>query len=202
MATFLTLGRVLKPHGVGGQLKCACYSEDLDDFLNLEQLWLAHGEAKPTPFVVRKAREQASLDGVVLVHLEGLTNRDMAEAWREADILVKPEDLPEAEEDEVYIEDLLGAEMSLENGAALGVFDHILESGAEYDIWVIRTPEKGEILFPALPEFLKEIDAEAMRIVIDPPVGLVELYQEEASAGASRKKPPRQPGRKQGRNAR
>lgn len=178
MAEFLTLGRVLKPHGVRGELKCACYSEDLEDFLDLERLWLARGDSAPVAFSVRKARLQASMEGVVLLQLEGLADRNQAEAWREADILVAPGDLPDPEDDEIYIEDLLGAAVFLEDGTHLGTFDHLFEPAADYDVWSIRRPSGGEILFPAREEFLMEVDVEAMRIVIDPPPGLIELYLE------------------------
>ncbi|GAB7082203.1 ribosome maturation factor RimM [Megalodesulfovibrio paquesii] len=179
MASRLVLGRVLKPHGVRGELKCACYAEEPGDFLALKRVWLARGSAAPRPFVVRKARWAAPGEAAALLLVEGIDDRTQAEAWREADILVDAADLPAPEEDEVYIEDLLGAEVVLEDGVVLGVFDHLLETADEYDVWAIRTPAGEEILFPAHEDFLVEVDADARRIVIDPPPGLVDVYLEQ-----------------------
>ncbi|MCA1944517.1 MAG: ribosome maturation factor RimM [Desulfovibrio sp.] len=187
MASQLVLGRVLKPHGVRGELKCACHAEDLDAFLALPRLWLARDAAEPRAFVVRKARP-ASPDGqTVLLLLEGIADRTQADTWRDADILANTADLPPPDEDEVYIEDLLGAEVLLADGTALGVFEYLLETAQEYDVWAIRTPAGQEILVPSHEDFLVEVDAEARRIVVDPPQGLVDIYLADQSPEPSPK---------------
>ena len=47
--------------------------------------------------------------------------------------------------------------------------------GAE--LWVIRDAAGNEILFPAADALVPEIDLDAGFVVIDPPPGLLELYQ-------------------------
>ncbi|AGW14835.1 ribosome maturation factor RimM [Megalodesulfovibrio gigas] len=182
MASQLVLGRVLKPHGVRGELKCACHAEDVEAFVALERVWLARGQAAPRAFAVRKVRMASPAEQVVLLLLEGIADRTQAEAWRDADILVDAADLPPPDDDEVYIEDLLGAAVLLADGTPLGIFEHLLETAEEYDVWAIRSPGGQEILFPAHEDFLVEVDAATQRIVIDPPPGLVDIYLAESSS--------------------
>ena len=56
---------------------------------------------------------------------------------------------------------------------------------AGQEMWVIRAPEKEggyEILFPAVPEFVRDIDLTAETATIAPPEGLLDLYREGAAA--------------------
>ena len=52
-------------------------------------------------------------------------------------------------------------------------------------MWVIRAPEESggyEILFPAVPEFVRDIDLSAGTATIAPPEGLLDLYREGAAS--------------------
>ena len=54
------------------------------------------------------------------------------------------------------------------------IADVDLSSGQE--IWRIATPDNKEILFPAVPEFVAELDARTRTARISPPPGLLEIY--------------------------
>jgi 16S rRNA processing protein RimM len=43
-------------------------------------------------------------------------------------------------------------------------------------LWSIRTPDGKEVLFPAVEEFVLDIDLEAGSVRIAPPPGLLDLY--------------------------
>ena len=60
-------------------------------------------------------------------------------------------------------------------GESSGVLDHVLFHG-EQELWSILTPEGKEILLPAVPEFVADIDLDTGIIRITPPEGLLELY--------------------------
>ena len=60
-------------------------------------------------------------------------------------------------------------------GEQLGTLDHVLFHG-EQEVWSILTPDGKEILLPAVPEFVADIDLDAEIIRITPPEGLLELY--------------------------
>lgn len=60
-------------------------------------------------------------------------------------------------------------------GQKLGVLDHVLFHG-EQELWSILTPEGKDILLPAVPEFVADIDLDTEIIRITPPEGLLELY--------------------------
>lgn len=91
-------------------------------------------------------------------------------------LLIPESALPELDEDEVYLHDMLGLSVVLDaTGQKLGVLDHVLFHG-EQELWSILTPEGKEILLPAVPEFVADIDLDTEIIRITPPEGLLELY--------------------------
>ena len=47
---------------------------------------------------------------------------------------------------------------------------------AGQELWTITTPAGEEVLLPAVPEFVLDIDLTAEIVVIAPPPGLLDLY--------------------------
>ena len=85
-----------------------------------------------------------------------LTNRHLAVRW---DQLVK---LPN---DTFYVFDLIGCEVFDEAGAKIGEVTDVQQYPAN-DAYVIRTDDGQEVLFPAVLEFVKEVDAENRKIIV------------------------------------
>lgn len=103
-------------------------------------------------------------------------DRTAAEFLRGQTLLIPESALPELDEDEVYLHDMLGLSVVLDaTGQKLGVLDHVLFHG-EQELWSILTPEGKDILLPAVPEFVADIDLDTEIIRITPPEGLLELY--------------------------
>ena len=130
------------------------------------------GPSRPRPYTVKATRDN---NGRLLVFLEGVADRNAAEALRGAEVLVSEADLPPPDEGEVYLHKLLGARVFMPDGSDLGEFTAILDTPGQLT-FVITAKGGAEILFPAVPEFILGLDAEAGEIHIDPPPGLIELY--------------------------
>ena len=114
--------------------------------------------------------------GTPLIRFVEAPDRTAAEFLRGQTLLIPESALPELDEDEVYLHDMLGLSVVLDaTGQKLGVLDHVLFHG-EQELWSILTPEGKEILLPAVPEFVADIDLDTEIIRITPPEGLLELY--------------------------
>ena len=92
---------------------------------------------------------------------------DRARSWRDL--------LPPVDEDEVYVEDVLGFAVILPDGSRLGVLDHV-EYPAGLEVWSIVTDDGKEVLFPAEASFIEGFDLEGECIHIAPPEGLLDIY--------------------------
>jgi 16S rRNA processing protein RimM len=168
----ILVGGVVRPHGIRGEICIKSHADSPSLFGQVTALYLQDKGKPPTSHAVRSWREHK---GMVLLTLEGVNDRDKAEALRGREVLVREADLPELDEGEHYIYQLLGCRVALADGTDVGVLKHFFETG-EQDTWVIVNEAGTEILLPAVPEFVLDVDLDAGVIVIDPPAGLLDLY--------------------------
>lgn len=167
------LGRVQKPHGLKGELCIELYADSPFLFEGIKRVYLQLPGKKPKPCELLEWRPH---QGRALILVDRCQGRDQAEAWRGAEVLVRERDLPEPDEDEVGPEELIGLPVVHANGARVGTLADIRDVAGQ-ELWFIHDDEGREILLPAVEEFVLDIDLDEGVIVIDPPEGLLELYQ-------------------------
>jgi len=168
MSEKLQIGIVTRAHGVRGLVRVRA-SEQL---AGLERVWLRGREVK----LVRVQPER----GEFLVELEGVRDRDAAEALRGAALEIERDALPPPDDGELYVADLVGCRVVDARGAELGEVAETFDSGA-HEVLVVRAPgENGrEFMLPLVDAIVTDVDLDARRITCDPPPGLVDLDEAE-----------------------
>jgi 16S rRNA processing protein RimM len=156
----VVMGRISAPYAIRGWVKIKPHTEYLDSLLDYP-VWHVgrNGQWRQFRLVEGKVHTQ-----YLLAHLEGVDGRDAAEGLMGLDIAVLREDMPEAEEGEYYWDDLIGLEVVNSEGAALGKISGLLETGA-HDVLVVKG--ERERLIPFVDAYVREVDLEAGRIVVD-----------------------------------
>jgi 16S rRNA processing protein RimM len=120
---------------------------------------------------IEKVRLQKNM---VVLKLEGINDRDAAEKARGKLIYITEEDLPELEEGEFYIRDLIGMAVFEENGNKIGEVSDVIQNSAQ-DIFEIETAENKKVLIPRVDEFILDIDADNREIKVRLIEGLLDL---------------------------
>lgn len=170
----VAVGSLTKPHGLKGEIRVHYHADSLE--LLHGEVYLQAGNSAPRAVRVRSCRLH---QGAPVVLFEGINDRTAAEGLRGQTLLVPQTALPLPDEDEVYLNDLLGLDVFVyeQEGQEtyLGVLDHVIFQG-EQETWVIMTDDGKEVLLPAVPEFVADIDLDTERILVTPPPGLLELY--------------------------
>lgn len=101
----------------------------------------------------------------IIVHLEGVDDRNEAELWVGSDIYIRPDQLPELNEDEYYWSDLIGLKVVSVEGDDFGVIDHLLETGAN-DVIVVKGDR--ERLIPYVTgQVVKVVDLKENKMIVD-----------------------------------
>jgi len=174
MATtgFVVAGKVVRAHGLRGELGVISYADSPQLFQRLQRIYLKPEKARPKRYLLEAAREYGEL---VLVTLHGIASRQQAQGLIEAEVWVRKRDLPR-ECDDLLMADLIGWEVVLPDGSRLGRITRVQSPGGQ-ELWSIEDEQAGEILFPAAEELIIEADQAAGKVVIDPPPGLLELYR-------------------------
>jgi 16S rRNA processing protein RimM len=96
--------------------------------------------------------------------LEGIEDRNAADALRGLTISVPYDSLETLPEDEYYWEDLIGLAVVTEDGKPLGKIESIFPTGSN-DVYVCRE-EGREILLPAIAEVIRSVDIRAGTVVV------------------------------------
>ena len=155
---YLLLGEVVRPQG---EVKLRHYTDDPERFLDLTTVYREReGRYEPIGVLGARVRE----DNVFLM-LEGVADRNAAEALRGVKLWVDRAHARQLGEDEVYIADILGAEAFDTQGGRVGTLREVLTPGG-VDVFVFDTPT-GTLMVPALKTVLLELDAENGKIVLD-----------------------------------
>ena len=106
----VVLGRLGRPHGIRGEIRAEYYAESP---LLLEQpLLLRAGRAAPRPVRVTSWRYW---QGRLILRLDGVDDRSAAELLRGQELLIEGARLPEADEDEAYLHDMIDLPVRLEH---------------------------------------------------------------------------------------
>ncbi|NIJ41286.1 16S rRNA processing protein RimM [Parvibaculum indicum] len=161
------LGVVAGAHGVRGQVRVKFFTEAPDGVAAYGPVETKDG-SRSFGIVFKGVAK-----GLALCALEGVTDRDEAEALRGTELYVSRERLPEPDEDEDgwYYADLVGLAVIGVDGTRYGRVAAIQNFGAG-DLLEI-SPEGGgaTVLMPFTAENAPEVDIEGGKIVIDPPIG-------------------------------
>jgi 16S rRNA processing protein RimM len=155
---YLIVGEVQRPHGVRGELHMRVMTDYPDRLSALETLYFGPDHDPRRLVGVRRHRE------AVLLRLEGVDDRDAAEPYRGMLVYVALEDAVPLEEGEYYLYQLVGLQVLSEDGRQIGTLVDVLETGAN-DVYVVDGP-LGEVLLPAIPQVVRQVDVPGGRIVV------------------------------------
>lgn len=200
----IELGRIVAAYGVKGWIKIQPHSADADVLLSVASAssratsasvwWLIRAAppgapGKPStsqPYAVKAVRPQGSN---IVAQLDGIDDRDQAEALRGMSICMPRSAFPAPDEDEYYWIDLIGCAVFGEgNGesALLGIVDEVVDNGAHAILKVLcqRAPAQGqgpvplldakgrpiEVLVPFVQAHIRAVDLANRRIDSDWPL--------------------------------
>jgi 16S rRNA processing protein RimM len=110
---------------------------------------------------------------VVILTLEEIADRNQAEALKDWEIAIEPEDLEQLPEGRYYIFQLVGLTVFTMEHQELGILTDVLQTGAN-DVYVVKTAEGKELLLPALKSVVKKIDLQTKEMLVDPLPGLLD----------------------------
>lgn len=170
----IQVGFVFRPHGMEGELKID--PEQTDDparFETLPAVFLGPHPRRVRKHEVASVRYQETKRGTtVILGLDGIPDRDAAEAVAKFKVYATEEAL-ELGEEELYVHDLVGMDVVTEAGESLGTVANYTEMPAQ-DMLIVRRSDGGETMIPAVDDFLLDIDEDAEQVTVRPIDGLVE----------------------------
>ena len=120
---YLSIGEVLKPQGVRGQVKVRPDTNDPARFSQLQQVYIQQDNA----YIAWPVSDVAVRDGYVYCTLNHAQTRDDAEKQRGAMLYIDREHAVPLAENEYYISDLIGCTVQDQQGQAIGTLADVLQ---------------------------------------------------------------------------
>lgn len=168
----ICVGVIAGAHGVRGLVRVKSFTDEPENLTAYGPLTDESGQRQLALTVTGKAK------GALLARIEGVSDRDRAQALHGARLYVERSALPEIEEeDEFYHDDLIGLEAEGPDGQALGKVVAVHNFGAG-DVLEIQGPEGPSILLPFTREVVPEVDLAAGRLRALPPAEIVAKPEE------------------------
>ena len=193
------LGLIIGASGVHGEVKIKPYTgapEDVGAYGSVDLVAEAEtGGATGVEISIVRAAKDA-----VIARLEGVEDRDAAEALKGHELYVDRALLPGEEEDEFYHADLIGLTALDLGGATLGTVLAVYDFGAG-EMLEVSLAAGGVAMLPFTLEAVPQVLISEGHIVVDPPEGVLPEPKapKDRSAGAkSGKRKIRQSGAKSG----
>lgn len=169
----LVVARIRRPHGVRGELLIAVDTDrPRHVFRKGRALQLADARARPTGRTVTVIAMKQTPGGGILT-IEGLADREAADALRGQVLLIDVAEASPAAPDEVHYRHLVGL-TAVAGGEEIGKVEDILEFPSGVTL-LLRGPGRKEILVPYAKGLVSEVDLERKVLALELPEGYLEL---------------------------
>jgi 16S rRNA processing protein RimM len=171
MSERICMGVIVGVHGVRGVVRLKSFAEDAADMTSYGPL-----EDEAGKRYALKMQGQAK--GVLLARIEGVADRDAAEALKGTMLYVPREALPAPKANEFYHADLIGLRVERTDGSELGTVLAVHDFGAGDLIDVRLSGSRQTVLLPFNETTVPVVDLEDGRLVVDPMPGLLDDGEE------------------------
>lgn len=151
--SWIELGVIAKPHGVRGELRVHVFNPESTLLEELAEVFLIGGEGEEPALVDVESTRRGPK--ALLMRLADVTTREGAEALRGYTLCVPREALPELEEGEYYLADLIGLD-AVEGSEPIGKIIEVVDYPSAECLKIERPG--GYIEVPMVDPWLVRVD--------------------------------------------
>jgi len=163
------IGRIVGTFSYDGTIKVYPMTDFPERFKKMETVKLERGGAVEQ-FAVESARPHKEL---YLLKLQGIDSLEKAQVYKHAQVVINQDELMPLPEGEYYHFQLEGLKVIDEERGILGELTEVLGTGAN-DVYVVNSPQFGEVLIPAIKDVVLGVDLAAGEIKVRLLPGLIE----------------------------
>lgn len=156
--SYISIGKILKPQGIKGELKVKPLLDDLNIIANVKD------------FVINnKTYTLKSLsfrEGFIYICFNEIQQRNDAELLRGKHLLINREIATKTLKDgDYFMDDIIGLTVEDELGKIYGVVEDIQNFGSK-DVYYINNGKK-EILFPCIDGLVTDVDLKEKKLIVN-----------------------------------
>lgn len=169
MEDILRVGVITTTHGIRGEVKVFPTTDDPKRFKKLKSVLMDVGKER-RKMEVESCRFQKNM---VILKFKGIDNINDVEQYKKCDLYVSRKNAVKLEPNENFIVDLIGLKVVLEDGTEFGTMLDVLQTGAN-DVYIVKTLEGKEVLLPAIPQCILDVDLDNETMTVHLMKGLLD----------------------------
>ncbi len=155
---FVLVGVLRRPHGLRGEALVSIETDFPERLKKGVKLFLGEDYKELTIKSQRKSN-----DGLLIAF--GELDRATLEQYRNEPLFTRVIDSPQLPAGQFYRHQLLGLDVTTEDGAMLGKLVEIVDTSAN-DVYIVRSPQNKEILLPAIRDVIRHVDLGNKRLTV------------------------------------
>jgi len=165
------LGKIVRKHSFKGEVVIKLDTDEPELYENMESIFVLHG-TNLVPFFIEKSLLQKG--NQLRTKFEGVDTESDADAILKSGVYLPLTMLPKLTGSQFYYHEIIGFTLEDVNFGKVGKIVGINEKTAQPLFEVDR--EGVEIFVPMIDNFIKKIDRENNKIIVETPEGLIDLY--------------------------
>ena len=158
----IPLGKLIKPHGIKGQVKFKPYNQDSSILIKNMMVWLKKEE--DLMFFKISSISYNSLHPII--KFNNVNDRNEAVKLRNYVLYVSRSSFPDAKKDDIYFVDLIGCKVYDRHEKFIGIAKDIAHFAEDNHILIVENDSK-EFMIPLNNDLMKFFDVNEKYIVID-----------------------------------
>lgn len=155
MEQYLQVGVIASTHGVRGEVKVFPTTDDVRRFKKLKEVIL-EGKKENKNLEIEQVK---FFKNMVILKFKGIDSINDVEKYKGCALLVTRENAVKLKPGEYFICDLIGLEVSDDQGNFLGTLTEVIQTGAN-DVYVVKMKNQKEVLIPNIKDCIIEISLE------------------------------------------
>jgi 16S rRNA processing protein RimM len=165
------LGRIIKAHGRNGECSILLDVSNPEEYKELESVFVELNK-KPVPFFIEKI--QLGHNNKAIVKFEGIDTAEEAANIAGSQLFLPLDVLPELKGKKFYFHEVIHFKALHINKTEIGIIQDVFELPSHPILQIIQNGK--EILIPVTDETIVEVNRIEKNIILNPPLGLIEMY--------------------------
>jgi len=165
------LGKIVRKHSFKGEVVAKLDTDEPELYQNLESVFVALGNDL-VPFFIEESLLQKG--NQLRIQFEDILSEADADAILGSGLYLPIEFLPKLTGNKFYFHEIIGFDIEDTGYGYVGVITGVNDTSAQP---LFEIDSNGvEVFIPMIDNFIKEVDRENNKIIVQSPEGLIDLY--------------------------
>jgi len=165
------LGKIVRKHSFRGEVVAKLDTDEPELYKELESVFVELNN-NLVPFFMKKTLLQKG--NQLRIKFEDVETERDAESIMGAELYLPLDFLPKLTGNKFYFHEIVGFEIEDVNHGFIGIIKGVNDTSAQ-PLFVVNA-NGGEIFIPMIDDFIKNVDRDSKKVLVETPEGLIDLY--------------------------